>query len=197
MDGREPVTSDMLMLGRRAWQAFRSSDPRDVHRIQAAETSALPFLCDGLLRELEEFPSVENGLSRSERQILESVAQKPQNFLEIFRGVANREERVFCGDSIMAGYIQRMSDCATPLIIYQSGERVFAPRFDGDTTAFRNAEMALTKAGRDVLRCDMDWISMGGSDRWLGGVHLAGKAVRWRWDSSANALREMRIEPET
>jgi hypothetical protein len=194
MDGRGTVTADMLELGRVAWEAFRSADPRDMHRIQKSNTSVLPFLGDALLRELEEFPSIENGLSRSERQILEAVAQGPQNFSEIFRGVANREERVFCGDSVMADYIQRMSDCETPLITYQSGDRVIAPRFDSDSRAFRNAEMALTDAGRRVLGCEEDWIALGGSDRWLGGVHLAGGGATWRWDSDANALREIRMD---
>ncbi|HUQ48116.1 MAG TPA: DUF1835 domain-containing protein [Gemmatimonadaceae bacterium] len=194
MDGRGWITEDMLSLGRKAWDAFRSPDPRDVHRVQKEGTAVLPFLGDALLRALEEFPSVDNGLSRSERQILEAVAQNPQNFSEIFRGVANREDRVFCGDSIMAGYIQRMSDCKTPLITYQSGERIVAPRFDDDTIAFRNAEMALTEPGRQVLSCDGDWIGMGGSDRWLGGVHLAGGAATWRWDSDANALREIQMD---
>jgi hypothetical protein len=195
MDGRMPITADMLSLGQQAWLAFRSSDPRKLHEVQKTASPALPFLSDALLRELEEYPSVDNGLSRSERQILEAVAQNPQNFSEIFRGVANREERVFCGDSILAGYIQRMSDCEIPLITYQSGDRVVAPRFDGDTKAFRNAEMALTEAGRQVLGCEQDWIALGGSDRWLGGVHMAGHAATWRWDSEAKALREVRMDP--
>jgi hypothetical protein len=195
MDGRETITADMLALGRKAWNAFRTADPRDIHRVQQDDTASLPFLKDALVRELEEFPSIENGLSRSERQILEAVAQNPQNFSEIFRGVANREDRVFCVDSVMAGYIQRMSDCKTPLITYQSGDRVIAPRFDGDTRAFRNAEMALTDAGRRLLGCEEDWIALGGSDRWLGGVHLAGGAATWRWDSDANALREIHVDP--
>ena len=47
--------------------------------------------------------------------------------------------------------------------------------------AVNHAEMALTEAGRQVLACEKDWIAMGGSDRWLGGVHLAGRAATWRW----------------
>lgn len=194
MDARAPVTAEMLELGRVAWEAFRSADPRDLHRIQKGNTSVLPFLGDALLRELEEFPSIDNGLSRSERQILEAVAQGPQNFSEIFRGVANREDRIFCGDSVLADYIQRVSDCKTPLITYQSGERIVAPRFDEDSRAFRNAEMGLTEAGQRVLSCEEDWIALGGSDRWLGGVHLAWGAATWRWDSDANALREIRMD---
>jgi len=195
MDGREAINAEMLSLGRAAWAAFRGPDPRPFHQVQKGDTSALPFLGDAILRQLEEFPSVENGLSRSERQILEAVAQNPQNFSEIFRSAANREARVFCGDSILAGYIQRMSDCETPLITYQSGDRIVAPRFDGDTRAFRNAEMALTDAGRQILGCEMDWLALGGSDRWLGGVHLQGASATWRWDSDSRALREVRTDP--
>lgn len=193
MDGRESVTNGMLELGKTAWAAFRNSDPREIHAVQKGDTSALRFLGDAFVRHLQEFPSVSNGLSRSEAQILEAVAQSPQTFTEIFKGVANREDRVFCGDSVLAGYIQRMSNCATPLIAYPSGDRIDAPRADEDSRAFRNAEMVLTDAGRQVLGCENDWISIGGSDRWLGGVHLAGAAARWRWDSEAAEVRELRV----
>ncbi|MEP6507135.1 MAG: DUF1835 domain-containing protein [Gemmatimonadales bacterium] len=194
MDGRESVSKEMLELGRTAWAAFRNSDPREIHVVRKGDTSALRFLGDAFARHLQEFPSMSNGLSRSETQILEAVSQSPQTFTEIFKGVSNTEDRVFCGDSILAGYIQRMSNCETPLIVYPSGERIDAPRADEDSRAFRNAEIVLTDAGRRVLACENDWISMGGSDRWLGGVHLAGRAATWRWDSDAGTLREIRLD---
>ena len=194
MDGRKPVSAAMLALGRNAWGAFRESDPRKIHDLQQGDMSSLPFLGDALGRHLQEFPSMRNGLSRSETQILEAVAQSPHSFIEIFKSVTNREDRVFCGDAILACYIQRMSNCETPLIVYTSGERIDAPHSEDDSRAFRNAEMALTVAGRAVLNCERDWIAMGGSDRWLGGVHLAGPTARWRWDSDAARLREIRAD---
>jgi hypothetical protein len=130
-------------------------------------------------------------LSRSESQILQSVSQKPLSFHEIFKRVANREDRIFCGDTVMARYIERMSLTETPLIIYSSGEKIDAPRTEEDSRAFRNEEMALTAAGRDVVACDSDWITMGGSDRWLGGVHLDGPRARWRWDPDARGVVEV------
>lgn len=194
MSAREPVTTEMLALGREAWCAFRHSDPRLVYAVSMADTSALPFLGTALRRELEEFPSVSNGLSRSESQILEAIAHGPRNFTEIFRSVTNREERVFCGDFTFGGYIERMSQSDSPLITYQSGEKIDAPRAFEDSRAFRNAEMALTEAGRAVLSCEEDWIALGGSDRWLGGVHLDRGSATWRWDSDRSALREIRMD---
>jgi hypothetical protein len=173
----------MLQTGRRAWNAFRSSDPRDFEKFARERPSDLEFLEHSIWRQLEELPSTRNGLSRSESQILESVSQGPLSFHEIFKRVATREERVFCGDAMLALYIERMSLGQTPLITYTTGERIDAPRTEEDSRAFRNAEMGLTVTGRDVLVGDEDWIYIGGSDRWLGGAHIATRESRWRWDS--------------
>ncbi|MEO8576275.1 MAG: DUF1835 domain-containing protein [Gemmatimonadales bacterium] len=189
-EARRDVSDEMLALGRDAWKAFRSDDPRAVERLIAGDTSALEFLAGAMKRELEELPSTHNGLSRAESQILETIAQGPLTFSEIFKRVANREERIYCGDASMARYIERMSLHPNPLLTYPSGDSIDAPRTEEDSRAFRNAEMCLTKAGSDVLRGDRDWISMGGSDRWLGGVHLNGSEVQWRWDTENTVVVE-------
>lgn len=189
-DSRKPVTQEMIETAHNAWTAFRSADPRDLERVAESDTSILEFLGPTLWRHLEELPSATNGLSRSEQQVLESVAQGPISFHDIFRNVANREERIFCGDAIMARYIERMSLTEIPLITYSSGDRVDAPRTEDDSRAFRNAEMALTEAGRAVLSCERDWIEMGGSDRWVGGVHLDGANTRWRWNPDTRHVVE-------
>ena len=190
-DARAPITHDMLSAGRAAWEAFRSEDPRGVVELANDSTGALQFLPGAFKRHLEEFPSTTNGLSRSERQILEAVSQAPLSFTEIFKRTSAREERVYCGDAAVAGYIERMSQHAFPLLTYPTGELIDAPRTDDDSRAFRNAQVALTETGREVLCDDRDWIDLGGTDRWLGGVHLDRRAVRWRWDPVANRLVDM------
>ncbi len=185
---RGEITDAMLALGRRAWRAFRDPDPRELETLLATDTSALPFLYDALVRHLEEFPSVRNGLSRSELQLLEAIAARPITFTEIFRRVATREDRIFCGDSTMAAYLERLSRGAEPLVVYPSGERIDAPRGEEDAAAFRNAQIALTEAGCAVLSGERDWIGMGDEDRWLGGARLAKGTARWRWDGTARRL---------
>ncbi|HVF41306.1 MAG TPA: DUF1835 domain-containing protein, partial [Gemmatimonadaceae bacterium] len=186
---RVEVTDEMLQLGQRAWEAFRAPSPIGISDIIHGDTTALPFLAGALSRHLEEFPSVRNGLSRSESHLLESIARGPVTFSDAFESVANREERIFCGDATVAGYLERLSAVDEPLVVFPSGERITAPRTEEDSAAFRNAQLALTPAGRAVLQCDRDWINMGGSDRWLGGVHLAGSDAAWRWDDDARELR--------
>ena len=179
---RVSVTDEMLQAGRRAWTAFRSPDPRDLERAAREGSPMLEFLDLSLWRHLEELPSTHHGLSRSESQILESVAFGALSFHEVFKRTANREERIFCGDTMAALYIERMSLADTPLISYTSGEKIDAPRTEDDWPAFMNAEMALTAAGREVLRRDKDWIELGGANRWLGGAFLNGRRTQWRWD---------------
>ena len=185
---RREISDEILQTGRAAWAAFRSPDPRQVEKFASRGSPSLEFLELSLWRHLEEFPSSLNGLSRSESQILEAVSQGPLTFHELFRQVANREERIFCGDATMARYIERMSLTTSPLIVYTSGERIDAPRTEEDSRAFRNAEMCLTGTGREVLRCQSDWISLGGSDRWLGGAHLDRGSAEWRWNPDTRNL---------
>ncbi len=194
-DKRIDVTTDMLDTGKRAFTAFRSTDPRDLQKVARDGTDALEFLELSLWRHLEELPSTRNGLSRSESQVLEAVSQGPLPFHELFKQVANREERIFCGDTIVALYIERMSMTDTPLITYTSGDRIDAPRTEEDSRAFRNAEMGLSAAGRNVLACDADWIEAGGSDRWLGGVHLDRKNAAYRWNPDTRAIEASVRQP--
>ncbi len=189
-DERARVTESMRMLGRDAWRAFRMPDPREIERLIGRGTDPLPFLEGALIRELEEFPSTRNGLSRSESQLLEAISGRPLAFSELFRRVSQREERLFCGDVTMAGYLERMSQLPEPLVAFPSGDRIRSPRDGDDSAAFRNAQIALTEAGRAVLACERDWIDMGGSDRFLGGVHLDGRNSVWRWDSDARRLSQ-------
>jgi len=74
MDAARPaVTPAQLELAKRAWKAFGSDDPTAVLSLLSENTSALPYLAAALKRHLEEFPSLENGLSRSEHEALSAI----------------------------------------------------------------------------------------------------------------------------
>jgi len=187
---RSRVTAKMVKLGEAAWRAFTSPDPTDIVAFLEAGTAPLPFLEGALWRLLEELPSSNNGLSRAEQQLLEAIAGGKSTFGEAFRYAGEREERIYCGDMSAASYLERLSRGPEPLVVYPSGERVNAPRTESEAKAFRDAELAVTVAGRDVLAGERDWITMGGSDRWLGGVHLNGSDAGWRWDARVRRVIE-------
>jgi hypothetical protein len=89
---RQEVTAETLAEAGAAWQAFRAPEP-----VALAELALerLPFLGAALERLLEELPAVEDGLSRTERQTLQVVAEKELTPLGAFLATQNLEEAPF------------------------------------------------------------------------------------------------------
>ncbi|MGH9262385.1 MAG: sigma-70 family RNA polymerase sigma factor, partial [Acidimicrobiales bacterium] len=174
---RRPVTRQQLELGRRAWAAFTAPDPRAVERFLAeGDTAALPFLAGALRRHLEEFPSVPNGLSRTEAQILELVAAGTTELRSLFPAVHARETQFYIADASFVERLRRLAGGPHALLRLDEGPR------------WREGRAALTDVGRRVLGGRDDWVRLSGIDRWLGGVHLAGAEAQWRWDAAAGRL---------
>jgi hypothetical protein len=187
---REPVSKAMLSLGRQAWNAVTASDPCEIWRTMKGDTSALPFLDGALRRFLEELPWRTDGLSRAERQLLQGMSNGPASFGEIFRHATDCEERVWCGDLSAASYLERLGRGDSPLVAFRMNENAEASIKVRGPSWIYGARLTLTESGRDVLACKKDWIELGGSDRWLGGVHLDDGAAAWRWNAVNGIVEE-------
>jgi hypothetical protein len=186
---RQPVTPAQLALGARAWAAFRDPAPTGLASLVDADTSPLPHLRAAIRRHLEQFPSVRNGLSRSEQQALEAIeagACTPKD--AYVASHHQREDAVWMGDATFAGYLADLGAGRLPLVTFQDGSPVAAPRGDRPNDGFWSRELALTAAGRDVLHGRADRVRLNGMDRWLGGVHLAAGEPDWRWDVDAGTV---------
>jgi hypothetical protein len=144
----------------------------------------LPFLAAALRRLLEELPDTANGLSRTERQLLEPLRDGPRTPGELFLESQKREEALFLGD---AWAWRRLAELE-PLVARSDGGAVPAPPPLGDSRAFAATSLALTEAGRKVLAGGTDRIAAAGIDRWLGGTHLRPDSLS-RWDSAARRVR--------
>ncbi|MEO7822386.1 MAG: DUF1835 domain-containing protein [Gemmatimonadaceae bacterium] len=185
---RVALTDAQLDLGKRAWAAFGSTDPSAIVRIIEADTSALPFLAAALTRHLEEFPSSEHGLSRSEREALAAIEAGHSTPVAAFLEVAKQQQCVFLGDIVFYWYLERLSDSDTPLVTWKDGARVVAPRGKEDSREFVTGELAVTDLGRQVLAGKQDWQRVNKNRRWLGGVEVRPGPGGWRWDAEAKQL---------
>ena len=182
-DARRPVTEGQLALGRWAWDAFRTPDPRHLETVVYADDAGdLPHLPDALFRLLEEYPAAGTGLSRSEEQILITFATGPRTLVDAYPAAHHRlEDAVWLGDASWMSYVDRLARAPEPLLAYE-GE-------DAPVTPMQRVAR-ITDTGRDVLdgRTDALWIN--GIDRWIGGVHLQGREVPWRWDTEEGCIVE-------
>jgi hypothetical protein len=162
---RRAVTDEDTAGAQRAWEAVRRADPRGLAGVRLDPPPSRPFLAAALGRLLEELPDVDDGLSRTERQLLELLDDGPLLTGALFVASQDREEAPFHGDA----WILRTLAELTPLVSLTEG----------------SAE--ITDTGRRVLAGGDDRIEVLGVDRWVGGTHLLPGAV-WRWDADASAL---------
>ncbi|MEA2583258.1 MAG: hypothetical protein QOF33_1343 [Thermomicrobiales bacterium] len=190
---RRPVSTEQLNLARAAWTAIRSSDPTDVERIIRGDTRSLPFLRQALIRFLEEYPGLRGGLSRTERQALEELCTDNRTPVELFRASVDREERPFLGDLTFWTQLRGLAAGSFPLLAPLDGTRLAGHPKDQDPAHFAHQPFAVTDQGRAVVAGEADQVMLNGIDRWLGGVHLEGHIVSWRWDDSVTPARLLRV----
>ncbi len=173
-DTRSPVSETQFTLASAAWNAFTSSVPTDIELFLARDTSALPFLAPALRRHLEQLPSVENGLSRTEQQALSVLRDRgPLPALQLFFAVQKTEHPLFMGDWSFFAILRELASAKFPLVRLESNA----------------GPVTLTEVGRRVLDLQDDHVHLNGIDRWLGGVHLAGTDAVWRWDIARKCMR--------
>jgi hypothetical protein len=86
-----------------------------------------------------------------------------------------REARPFLGDTWAFDRLAALAASPTPLLEAASPVDHATP-------------LRITDAGREVLAGRQDHVALNGVDRWIGGVHLTGTDVRWRWDEGTESI---------
>ncbi len=176
-DKRSEITAGQLELAVRAWQAYRSEDPRELERLLQTDTSALPFLDAALRLQLRRFPSARNGLNKIENTGLELIGQGASRFDDLFSRFVVAEPNYGLGDAQYWNALQKLKRGPSPLLT-----------IEGKQEAMSESGFAITVAGRSVLSGAADRVTLNGIDEWLGGVHLQGRANIWRWDETQAEL---------
>jgi hypothetical protein len=172
------LTPAALQLATRAWAAFRAPTPDALAGIVVARSPELRFLGEAFDRLCREYPSTRDGLSLTERRILAAVDEGAPDAGAAFSRVFARETRPFLGDLTCFATMDRMVHAPIPLLDAEpAGQKVD-----------RHTRLGLTEPGGRVLAGKTDDVAQNGIDRWIGGVHLHGRRVPWRWDDGTEAI---------
>jgi hypothetical protein len=178
---RQPVTTAQMRLAERAWRAFRQGSPAGMVRLLNADLSGLPSLRGALTRLLQEYPWSRSGLSRLEGELLREIRKREQaKAVVAFGSVMMRE---YVGDTLLLDMLRNFVRAPIPLL-------QFAEPFEGkvEKNEFARSILELTPMGLRVLAGKADHVALNGVDRWIGGVHLEGRRVGWRWDGKARSI---------
>jgi hypothetical protein len=178
---RQPVTTEQMRLAERAWRAFRENSPSGMVRLLKADLSGLPSLRGALTRLLQEYPWSRSGLSRLEGELLREIRKREKaKAVLAFGSVMMRE---YVGDTLLLDMLRNFVRAPIPLLR-------FAEPFEGkvEKNEFARSILELTEVGHRVLAGKADHVALNGVDRWIGGVHLEGRRVGWRWDGKAGSV---------
>lgn len=168
---RRTVREGMMKAASDGWNAFCAPTPKPLLRFLRNGASAIPHLSKALQRHSQEYPAKKNGLSRTERQLLDALAAGPATPLQVFAASQAMEESPYMGDSTFWLYMQRLS-----------------PLLDGFALGQNERKASISPLGQEVRAGRLDWIQHAGIDRWLGGVHLHGATAAWRWDDATRTV---------
>jgi len=186
---RQPVTAAQMRLAERAWRAFRQDSPAGMVRLLNADLRLYPGLRGAMIRLLQEYPAKRNGLSRLECELLREIYN---------RGSAKGAKVVVStlasepvGDLLLFDMLRNFVRASVPLVR-------FAEPFEGkfESYEFSGSNLELTPMGRRVVAGKADHVALNGVDRWIGGVHLEGKEVHWRWDRRARSVASASDSPD-
>jgi len=171
---RRPVSAAAYSLASDAWAALCASSPMPLFEL-AAQSAALPFLGNSILRYLSELPALGNGLAFSEQIILEIVKNGPKPWSQAYREfLMERDPLPYHGDIMFLGTLLRLRDARLPAV---SCDQTSIAASNWGNTEFR-----LTAAGRALLDGEQDWEACEPRSRDLGGVRCFSEPD-WRWDT--------------
>ncbi|SFV64587.1 hypothetical protein MNB_SV-14-1789 [hydrothermal vent metagenome] len=159
----ERVGKAHLDLAKKAWSAFTDSTPIAWFKLLEEDTHLLPFLRNAIIRMLEEYPSVRNGLSRSEHQALFVISKGIKNPKEIFQKCQKYEKQKFMGEVVFWKILDAFIE-----------NRVISSKENGQI-------LQITKQGKKVLNGEINYLHIKPIKRWIGGTKLTNDNV-WCWN---------------
>ncbi|RPH56762.1 MAG: hypothetical protein EHM89_14945 [Acidobacteria bacterium] len=180
LETRQRVSDAQHSLAERAWQAFRAPTPETLDTLRHGDTAALPFLAAAVSRFLQEYPWTNDGLSRTERRLLELANAGHVDLAAVFQRMHDGEDVYYVTDGSLAELAESLSRTSPPLLTLTPGGIADRGLLQGS--------VALTHVGRAVLTGQDDRIALCGIDRWLGGVHLHTDGDVWRWDEQRQRI---------
>jgi hypothetical protein len=164
-----------------AWAAFQAPKPTMVAEWATGETAHLPFLAPALRRLLEELPAPADGLSRTERSVLATIAAGARTPPAAFVAAQRLEDAPFLGDAWFYRALSALGQGDARLLESDDGSPLPPPPPLGDGDLFTRLGLRLTALGERTLRGEADRVDLLGVDRWIGGTHITPDSI-WRWD---------------
>ncbi|HST13502.1 MAG TPA: hypothetical protein VLJ44_01480, partial [Gaiellaceae bacterium] len=124
---RTGSTSAALDAAAEPWAALCEPAPTALAKLAAREDPQVPYTAGALRRLLQELPSPTDGLSRTERAALETIAAGARTASAAFVASQRREEAPFLGDTWFYRALSALGQGASRLLETADGEPLPPP----------------------------------------------------------------------
>ncbi|MEE5082014.1 DUF1835 domain-containing protein [Pseudomonas alliivorans] len=167
---RKPVTQDMLNCARTVWRAYCDASPVALAGLAHEPQLPLRLLAPALLRQLQELPGSEDGLSLTERLSLQYLSEAgPTTFGRVFAELMDKRDPLpFLGDMMFQALLRPLIDSAAPLLKEAQAHLKWQQR-----------TLTLTALGKRVLDEGAYWLDHAQHLRWVGGVCIIPDQPHW------------------
>ena len=151
--------------------------PHSARACCAVRHTGLPQMARAIQRHCQELPWLQDGLSLTERLVMQLLAEEPRTAGEIYSALMReREPLPWLGDIMLLFILNSMRAATKPM---------FTGTFKGEQRQWLDELLTITDLGRAVLAGEVDWLSLSPPERWLGGVRVSAASPCWRWDEQA------------
>jgi hypothetical protein len=176
---RRPVTAAQLSLGEEVWSALGAESPQRLAALARSGTPALPVMARALHRHLQELPWLEDGLSLTQRLLLQTVANQTTTLNDLFFRLQERDPLTSLTDLGLLHTVDEMLRASEPPLLHTPpppGGRSFAQ------------QLTITAAGTAVVAGKRDFGALRPPSRWVGGVKVTPGEAGWRWQESGREV---------
>lgn len=206
--GRKPLVREQLQQGSQVWHALSSATPDALQGLLGQSFSDLPYMRAALRRFAQEYPSIENGLTRTQHYILQSIAtpltelpilqanlaqQEGAGHLDKGMSAAQRYEEIMSSDEIRIGrlFVNLQTLEQAPFLgdtwlikEIDTLARATVPYINLNTDKGESWNVKtvykITEAGLAALEGNGRWGMDNDYDLWRGGVHITNnRLVLW------------------
>jgi hypothetical protein len=162
----EPLPWSAVEAGAEAWRAFAAEDPTALDTL-SRRALALPHLARALRRHLQDLPWTTDGLTLTERLLLQGIAAGAADESALYRHLRAADPVFHVTDLIVRDLLHRLSTGTRRLVT-------------------RGAPHALTPRGAAILAGEERYVP---PPRFLAGVAI-GPNSPWRWDPRAAGVTD-------
>lgn len=192
---RSELTLQQSEICQTAWSAFTSSKPGALTAVFPEDLSTMPFIKNAFFRLIQEYPSKQTGLSRTEFLIIDAVKKKHFDEDSIFAYLQEKEPIAFISKNIFQHRLAGLLGATYPILKKEVIEQETVLEFSDESTEpeentiVQEYYIKTTQHANQILNRWSDWVQMNGIDRWVGGVHLQEGSI-WRYDPVTRKLNK-------